>query len=144
MADISTRKAASSAAVVLFLVSCLAHGQHTNAKQDEINTSEYEIFSAFIEQAFVGKAGAERVALPVSRVIIRSSGSPWWVSDNGTGLSTLYDASGVPQSLVVTIPVPSGQSGPATPTGNVFNFTVAFNVKPGAKAFWSNWSGYSG
>jgi len=66
----SKREIASSAAVVLFLVSCLAHGQHTNAKQDEINTSEYEIFSAFIEQAFVGKAGAERVALPVSRVII--------------------------------------------------------------------------
>src|SRR6266705_387660 len=65
----------------------------------------------------------------------RSSGSPWWVSDNGTGLSTLYDASGMPQSLVVTIPVPSGQSGPATPTGNVFNFTIAFNVKPWAKAF---------
>src|SRR6266849_5861698 len=67
--------------------------------------------------------------------VARSSGSPWWVSDNGTGLSTLYDATGLPQSLVVTIPLPSGQSGPATPTGNVFNFTIAFNVKPGLKAF---------
>jgi uncharacterized protein (TIGR03118 family) len=64
----------------------------------------------------------------------RSSGSPWWVSDNGTGLSTLYDGSGVPQSLVVTIPPPKGQEGPATPTGNVFNFTNAFNVKPHLKA----------
>jgi len=27
----------------------------------------------------------------------RSSGSPWWVSDNGTGLSTLYNAAGVAQ-----------------------------------------------
>jgi hypothetical protein len=41
----------------------------------------------------------------------RSSGSPWWVSDNGTGLSTLYNGSGVPQSLVVTIPLPAGTSG---------------------------------
>ena len=64
----------------------------------------------------------------------RSSGSPWWISDNGTGLSTLYDGSGAPQSLVVTIPPPKGQSGPATPTGNVFNFSTEFNLEPGLKA----------
>lgn len=34
----------------------------------------------------------------------RATSSPWWISDNGTGLSTLYDLNGVPQSLVVTIP----------------------------------------
>src|SRR4051794_36859886 len=28
-------------------------------------------------------------------------GGPWWVADNGTGKSTLYDGSGVRQSLVV-------------------------------------------
>ena len=28
----------------------------------------------------------------------RSSGSPWWVSDNGTGLSTLYDGTGLARS----------------------------------------------
>src|SRR5437868_3850013 len=33
--------------------------------------------------------------------VARSSGSPWWVSDNGKGVSTLYDANGVAQSLVV-------------------------------------------
>src|SRR4051812_7892583 len=27
-----------------------------------------------------------------------------WVADNGTGVSTLYDGNGNPQSLVVTIP----------------------------------------
>ena len=26
----------------------------------------------------------------------RATSSPWWVSDNGTGLSTLYDLNGVP------------------------------------------------
>jgi uncharacterized protein (TIGR03118 family) len=66
--------------------------------------------------------------------LARSSASPWWVADNGTGLSTLYNASGVPQSLVVTIPPPEGQDGPATPTGTVFNFTNRFDVKPHAKA----------
>jgi hypothetical protein len=37
-----------------------------------------------------------------------SSASPWWVSDNGTGLSTLHNGSGTPQGLVVTIPPASG------------------------------------
>src|SRR5579863_6699453 len=47
-------------------------------------------------------------------------GSPWWVSDNGTGVSTLYginnSAQGVSassQGLVVT--VPSANGGPGSP-----------------------------
>src|SRR5215831_20606008 len=40
-----------------------------------------------------------------------SSGSPIWVSDNGTGLSTLYNGAGVKQGLIVSIPAPGG--GPA-------------------------------
>jgi uncharacterized protein (TIGR03118 family) len=58
----------------------------------------------------------------------RSSGSPWWVSDNGSGLSTLYDGAGVPQSLVVKIPPPAGSTDPATPTGTVYNYTTSFTV----------------
>src|SRR6266478_894823 len=64
----------------------------------------------------------------------RASGSPWWVSDNGTGLSTLYNAAGVPQALVVTIPTPDG-TGTSAPTGTVVNATPGFLVGPGAKAF---------
>jgi uncharacterized protein (TIGR03118 family) len=58
--------------------------------------------------------------------LTRSAGSPWWVSDNGTGLSTLYDGAGTKQGLVVTIPVPSGVNPPSTPTGVVFNGTTDF------------------
>ncbi len=61
----------------------------------------------------------------------RSSGSPWWDSDNGAGLSTLYDLAGVPQSLVVTIPPPQGQNGTAAPTGTVYNYTTSFQAAPG-------------
>src|SRR5438270_452654 len=40
----------------------------------------------------------------------------WWVSDNESGLSTLYIDTGAPQSLVVTIPpAPGGSKG--SPTG---------------------------
>src|SRR5438309_10658894 len=41
-----------------------------------------------------------------------SSTSPFWVSDNGAGVATLYDAAGVARSLVVSIPAPTI---PATP-----------------------------
>ncbi len=65
----------------------------------------------------------------------RSSGSPWWISDNGTGLSTLYDGTGLAQSLVVTIPLPNGQTGTSAPTGTVFNaFNGSFEVVPGQRA----------
>jgi uncharacterized protein (TIGR03118 family) len=52
---------------------------------------------------------------------------PFWISDNGTGLSTLYNGMGVTQSLVVTIPTASGQ-GTGSPTGIVFNSTTDFVV----------------
>src|SRR5438552_17900357 len=52
-----------------------------------------------------------------------SSSSPIWVSDNGTGVATLYNGSGIPQALVVTIP--GGSS--AAPTGQVFNISSSFN-----------------
>jgi uncharacterized protein (TIGR03118 family) len=46
--------------------------------------------------------------------------SPFWVSNNGTGTSTLYDSAGHPLPLVVAIPG-------GVPTGQVFNGTTAFN-----------------
>jgi uncharacterized protein (TIGR03118 family) len=51
---------------------------------------------------------------------------PFWVSDEGTGLSTLYNARGIKQSLVVTIPGANGGTG--SPTGMVFNSTTDFVV----------------
>lgn len=56
--------------------------------------------------------------------------SPFWISDNGTGLATLYvvpGAGGTPVSinpLVVNIPTPVSQTG-GTPTGTVFNTDFA-------------------
>jgi uncharacterized protein (TIGR03118 family) len=49
-----------------------------------------------------------------------SSGSPFWIADNGSGLSTLYNGAGGKLGLVVTIPGPGG-SGPSAPTGTIFN-----------------------
>jgi uncharacterized protein (TIGR03118 family) len=52
--------------------------------------------------------------------------SPIWVSDQGVGVSTLYNGAGTPQSLVVTVPG-SGATPPQGPTGQVFNSTSASN-----------------
>jgi uncharacterized protein (TIGR03118 family) len=68
--------------------------------------------------------------------IASSSTSPFWVSDNGTGVATLYNGSGQPQSLVVTIPPPSGSpvGTTAAPTGVAFNTTPDFSLPTGGAA----------
>ena len=61
-------------------------------------------------------------------------GGPWWISDNGTGLSTLYDGTGTPKSLVVSIPQWDGTPG-GNPTGNVANTTTDFAIGGNATHF---------
>jgi len=51
--------------------------------------------------------------------------SPFWVSDNGTGVTTIYDGTGAPvvvgEHTAITIAPPPGSTDPAAPTGQVFN-----------------------
>jgi uncharacterized protein (TIGR03118 family) len=54
-------------------------------------------------------------------------GQPFWIADNNSGYSTVYDANGVSQ-LSVLIPAPPGDASPATPTGTVINTTGGFMV----------------
>jgi len=51
-----------------------------------------------------------------------------WVSDNGTGVSTLYHQDGTAVPLVVTIPTAARNRGTGNPTGIVFNDTPFFQV----------------
>ena len=85
--------------------------------------------------------------------ISRGSGSPWWVSDQRTGLSTLYNGAGTKEALIVTIPPadPNNKNTPTgTPTGTIFNgsqtdFLLApakpalflFSTNDGAIAGWN-------
>src|SRR5881392_4501149 len=57
-----------------------------------------------------------------------SSGGTIWVSDNGTGVSTLYGQDGTARSLVVTIPTAARNRGGGNPTGQVRNNTLFFQV----------------
>jgi uncharacterized protein (TIGR03118 family) len=54
---------------------------------------------------------------------------PFCVTDTGIGLATLYNAQGVKQSLVITVPSTSTRHG--TPTGIVYNSTTEFQVSQG-------------
>jgi uncharacterized protein (TIGR03118 family) len=69
--------------------------------------------------------------------IAYSPTGPFWVADNNAGVSTLYNSTGKPQPLVVTIPGFGGSGG--TPDGITFNSTNGFQVaagnKTGASAF---------
>jgi uncharacterized protein (TIGR03118 family) len=54
-------------------------------------------------------------------------GGPIWVSDQGSGWSTLYDGQGIKKGLQVL--VPSAGAGPGQPTGIVFNGSSDFQVQ---------------
>jgi uncharacterized protein (TIGR03118 family) len=60
--------------------------------------------------------------------IATSPTSPFWVSDNATGVSTIYTGAGAKIPLTVTVPPPSGGTPPSAPTGIVFNPTTDFQV----------------
>jgi hypothetical protein len=51
--------------------------------------------------------------------------TPWWVADNGTGMSTIYTGAGEKRPLEVTV---TGAAGPAPATGLVFNGGSGFEV----------------
>lgn len=67
-----------------------------------------------------------------------SGTNPFWVSNEASGTSTVYDANGTIVPLVVTIP-PAGTTGQGTPTGIVANTTTGFvihqNGRSGPAAF---------
>jgi uncharacterized protein (TIGR03118 family) len=55
-------------------------------------------------------------------------GNPFWIANNNGGTSTLYDAQGNKQSLVITIPGASmNPCNPGCPTGTVANNSSNFN-----------------
>jgi uncharacterized protein (TIGR03118 family) len=80
--------------------------------------------------------------------LARSTGSPWWISDNNSGLNntpglaTVYAISGaigtpkttltatMNANLVVTIAPPKNSQAAATPTGMVFNGSTDFQIAP--------------
>src|ERR1700693_4995903 len=82
----------------------------------------------------VGAAGHTDPLIVNAWGLVHTPGSPFWISDNGSGWSTLYDGQGVAKSLRVEIPTASG-AGPGSPTGIVFNGSQDFQVQGWAAIF---------
>lgn len=81
-----------------------------------------------------GKAKHQDVLLKNAWGLAYSPGNPFWVSDEATGWSTLYDGKGNPQSLQVVIPSASG-TGPGSPTGIVYNGSTEFQIDSWTSVF---------
>lgn len=107
-------------ASMLSLAGAVAFGQHYTQTNLVSNTSGV---AAVTDSDLINPWGMSR-----------GSGTPWWASDNGTGLSTLYNGAGTKQGLIVTIP-PAVSGNTGTPTGTIFNgSTTDFLLAPGKQA----------
>ncbi len=97
---------AAGLALALSMLEAAAFGQHYNQTNLAANTP--------------GVAPVTDPALVNPWGMSRGSGSPWWISDSRTGLSTLYNGAGTKLGLTVTIPAAkSGSTG--SPTGTIYN-----------------------
>jgi uncharacterized protein (TIGR03118 family) len=69
--------------------------------------------------------------------LVHGPTTPWWVADNGTGVSTLYNGGGVKLPLTVTVPTPMDSHAGTTsaPTGVIFNGNGGFNVSQNGTSF---------
>jgi uncharacterized protein (TIGR03118 family) len=107
-----------AADVATLATSAQAQGNHY--KQTNLVANSAATPAAHVDKSLINPWG-----------IAFGPGIPFWIADNNSGVSTIYDAAGNINSLVVTIPPPSVSSAPATPTGIVFNNTAGFQITDG-------------
>jgi uncharacterized protein (TIGR03118 family) len=88
--------------LALLIVSAVAHAQY---QLTNLVSNQFDEHAVSTDPLLVNAWG-----------LARSASSPWWVSDNLSGWSTLYNAAGTPSALRVLIPTAGG--GPVEPTGN--------------------------
>src|SRR3984957_8489684 len=109
----------SGLALALLFTSGVAHGQYTNTKL----VSNQEKTAKFVDPLLVNAWG-----------FFSAPTAPWWISDNASGWSTLYNGDGTKVPLNVLIPT-AGGDGPGTPTGIVFNGSPEFKIRGFAAVF---------
>ncbi|HEV7432079.1 MAG TPA: TIGR03118 family protein [Steroidobacteraceae bacterium] len=121
------KRCRAGALTALSMLCCVAA---SNAQVDNLNANGFYRAHALVSN------GAVPADVTDAKLV-----NPWglafnpnavvWVSDNGTGVSTLYDGAGAKQSLVVAIPPAAIGDGLGHPTGIVFNSSTDFVVKKG-------------
>ena len=132
---------------VLALTTALAVGAASSALADDLAHNSYDVTK--LTSDIAGQAqNTDAVLQNAWGVAFTPGASPFWIADNATGCSTLYDGAGVPQPvaqpLQVKIPLPGNNvpmtackpvnpnhppsPTPAAPTGMVWNPTTTFLV----------------
>ncbi|WP_213805172.1 TIGR03118 family protein [Granulicella sp. dw_53] len=103
----------AAASLVPFAVGAVAYGQHYTEVNLVANVS--------------GAAPVTDAKLVNPWGISRTAAGAWWVSDNVTGFSTLYNGAGMVNPLIVTIPVsPNNKTTKiGSPTGTISNSSAA-------------------
>jgi uncharacterized protein (TIGR03118 family) len=83
--------------------------------------------AVYLDSDLSGKAKHTDPLLKNAWGIAYGPSAPFWISDEGSGWSTLYDGKGNPQSLQVVVPAANG-SGQGSPTGIVYNASSEFKI----------------
>ena len=115
------------------------HHRHVHNEQEE---------TAFVQTNLVSDGFIPAPTIDPNLInpwgIARSAMSPFWVSDNGMGVTTVYTGAGTLVKVggfdAIAIAAPSGQTSPASPTGDVFNiagsgFNITSNGHTGSSVF---------
>jgi len=107
------------------------HHRHVHNEQEE---------TAFVQTNLVSDGFISAPTIDPNLInpwgIARSATSPFWVSDNGMGVTTVYTGAGTKVNVggldSIAIAAPPGQTTPASPTGDVFNIAGSgFNITSG-------------
>jgi len=105
----------------------------------QINSSFGASVSSFKVVKLVGSkgAGSKKTDSEMSNAwgIAFISGDPFWINDEGTGVSELIDGKGKIFKSLPFVTVPAASSGTGKPTGIVANTTGQFAIPGGSSAF---------
>ena len=125
------RALALMAALGLLVIAAAPAAAHDN-DHDRRLPNRYAVTNLITDDQSANPAALTDPNLVNGWGITATATSPWWVSSNGMGLSTLYNGAGAIQSLVVKVD--------DTPTGTVANpsttdFVVTSGMASGAARF---------
>jgi uncharacterized protein (TIGR03118 family) len=106
------RRRGSLATFIAFAVSTAAPAVHAGDRHHDGDDNRYVVTNLTSDISKLGGQNTDPVLQNAWGVAFTPGASPFWVADNATGCSTLYDGAGVPAGgpppLKVAIPLPGG------------------------------------
>jgi uncharacterized protein (TIGR03118 family) len=107
-----SRRLGPAVVITITVIAATAVRADDGNRGDDDN--RYVVTNLVSDLAALGGRFTDPVLQNAWGVAFSPGASPFWVADNVTGCSTLYDGTGVKQGLQVSIPLPGNQGVPAT------------------------------